>query len=132
MSLEAFDEPRLAWIIKGGKCLLHRTKNPRRPIAKEILEKITEPEPITVDELNVEIAFKVAWAGSRRLGEITYTGTDLKNASFSQTSVTESDILLAEEDQYAVLRLKRSKTDTEHTGAGIETCPVLALRRLFI
>lgn len=93
---------------------------------------------MSVDELNIDTAFKVAWAGLLRLGEITYTGTELKKASFSQTKVTRSDISFAEEDQYAVLRLKRSKTDMEHTGVqivlaatGEKTCPVLALRRLF-
>ncbi len=42
-------------------------------------------------------------------------------------------------DQYAILRLKRSKTDTDHTevqiilaATGEPTCPVATLRRLFI
>ena len=48
------------------------------------------------------------------------------------------DVRFAEDDQYAFLRLKQSKTDIKHTGVqiilsatGMPTCPVTALRRLF-
>lgn len=139
MSLQGFDSPRLALIIKGGKRLFPSKKRDRFPITKDILERITEEEPLTVDDLNTDTAFKVAWAGFMRMGEITYTATEAKKASFSETKVTRSDISFAEGDQYAILRLKRSKTDTEHTGVSIilaatgeKTCPVRALRRLFI
>ena len=80
----------------------------------------------------------MAWAGFLRLGEITYTGTELKKASFSVTRVTRSDISFSEVNQYAVPRLKQSKTDTEHTGVqlvlaatGEKTCPVAALACLY-
>lgn len=139
LSLSDFDSPRMALIIKGGKRLFPSKKRNRRPITKDILEKITEDEPLTVDDLNADTAFKVAWAGFLRLGEITYTATEAKKTSFKDTKVTRSDISFSEGDQYAILRLKRSKTDTEHTGVqivlaatGEKTCPVNALRRLFI
>lgn len=139
LSLSGFDSPRMALIIKGGKRLFPSKKRNRRPITKDILEKITEDEPLTVDDLNADTAFKVAWAGFLRLGEITYTATEAKKASFKDKKVTRSDISFSEGDQYAILRLKRSKTDTEHTGVqivlaatGEKTCPVNALRRLFI
>ena len=71
--------------------------------------------------------------------ELTYTAAEAKNATFAETGLTRSDISFAEGDQYAILRLKRSKTDTEYTGVqiilaatGKPTCPVAALRRLFI
>ena len=74
-----------------------------------------------------------------RMGELTYTAAEAKKATFAETGLTRSDISFAEGDQYAILRLKRSKTDTEHTGVqiilaatGEQTCPVAALRRLFI
>ncbi len=58
--------------------------------------------------------------------------------TFINLKVTRSDVRFAENDQYAVLRLKRSKTDIKHTGVQIilsatggPTCPVAALRRLF-
>lgn len=81
----------------------------------------------------------MAWAGFLRLGEITYTGTVLKKTSFSKTKVIRSDVSFAEGNQYAVLRLKESKTDTKHTGVqiilaatGERICPVAALARFYI
>ena len=74
-----------------------------------------------------------------RLGEITYTAAEAQKSTFAETKLTRSDFLFAEGDQYATLRLKRSKTDVEHIGVqiilaatGEQTCPVAALRRLFI
>ncbi len=74
-----------------------------------------------------------------RMWELTYTAAEAKKATFAETGLTRSDISFAEEDQYAILQLKQSKTDTEHTGlqiilaaTGEPTCPVAALRRLFI
>lgn len=64
-----------------------------------------------MDELIIDTASKVAWLEFLRLGEITYTGTELKKASFSKTRVTRSDLSFAEGNQYAVLRLKQSKTE---------------------
>ena len=74
-----------------------------------------------------------------RMGKLTYTATEAKKVTFMKTGFTRSDISFAERDQYAVLQLKQSKTDTEHTGmqiilaaTGEPTCPVAALRRLFL
>ncbi len=83
LSLEAFDTPRIALIIKGGKRLSPKKKATRLPIMKDILERLTEQEPMDLDQLNIDVEFKVAWAGFLRLGEIIYTSTDLKKASFS-------------------------------------------------
>ena len=87
----------------------------------------------------MDAAFKVAWAGFMTMVELTYTAAEAKNATFAETGLTRSDISFAEGDQYAILRLKRSKTDTEHTGVqiilaatGEPTCRLAALRRLFI
>ena len=139
LSLGGFDDPRMALIIKGGRRLFPSKKRNRLPITKEILEKITEEELLSITDLNVDTAFKVAWAGFMRMGELTYTAAEAKKATFAETGLTRSDISFAEGDQYAILRLKRSKTDTEHTGVqiilaatGEPTCPVAALRRLFI
>lgn len=138
LSFEAFDTPRIALIIKGEKRLFPKQKATRLPITKDILEKITDNEPVDLDELNIDTAFKVAWAGSLRLGKITYTGTELKKASFSEIKVTRSDVSFSEGNQYAVLRLKQSKTKTKHTSAqiilaatGEKTCLIAALSRLY-
>lgn len=139
MSLKVFNDPRMALIIKGGRRLFPSKKQNRLTITKGILEKITDEKPLSISDLNVDTAFKVVWAGFMRMGELTYTVAEAKKATFAETGLTRSDISLAKGDQYAILRLKRSKTDTEHTGmqiilaaTGERTCPVVALRRLFI
>ncbi len=139
LSLKDFDEPRMALIIKGGRRLSPSKKWNRLQITKYILEKITEDEPLSVTDLNVDIVFKVAWVGFIRMGELTYTAAEAKKATFAETGITRSDISFAEGDKYAILRLKQSKTDTEHTGMqmilaaiGQRKCPIAALRRLFI
>ncbi len=50
LSLEAFDTPRIALIIKGEKRLFPKQKATRLPITKDILEKITENKPINIDD----------------------------------------------------------------------------------
>ncbi len=139
LSLKSFIDPRMALIINGRRRLFLNKKRNRLPITKDIFKKITEDEPLSVTDLNVNTALKVAWAGLIRMGELTYTAAAVKKATFSETGLTRSDISFAEGDQYAILRLKQSKTDTEHTrveiilaATGECTCPVAALRRLFI
>lgn len=73
------------------------------------------------------------------MGELIYTAAKAKKTMFAETSFTKSDIFFAKDDQYAILCLKRSKTNTEYTGVQIiltatekQMCLVVALRRLFI
>lgn len=67
-----------------------------------------------------------------------YTGTELKKALFSKIRLRRSDFSFAKGDQYAVLRLKQSKTDTKHTGVQIVlttigkiTCSIATLAQLY-
>lgn len=106
----------MALIIKGGRRLFPSKKRNSLPITKNILEKITQDEPLTVTDVNIDTAFKVAWAGFMRMEELTYTAAEAKKATLSETGLTRSDISFVEGDQYAILRLKQSKTDTEHSG----------------
>ena len=139
LSLKSFDDPWIALIIKGGKWLFPSKKKNRLPITKDIFKKITIEAPLTVNNLNIDTTFKVAWAGFMQLGKITYTVAEAKKALFKDIRLTKSDISFAKGDQYAILRLKQSKTNVDHTGVqimlaatGEPTCPVSALRRLFI
>ena len=98
-----------------------------------------EEELLSIKDLSVDTAFKVAWAGFIRMRELTYPAAEAKTATFAKTGLTRSDISFAEEDKYAILQLKQSKTDKEHTGVqimlaamGESTCPVAALKKLFI
>lgn len=104
------------------------------PIINNILGKITKNEPVDLDKLNIDKAFKVARAGFLRLRKITYISTKLKKALFSNTKVIRSYVLFSNENQYAMFFLKQSKIDTKHTGARIifaatskKTCLVAAL-----
>ena len=135
----AFSSPRIHRILSGARSLFPHIKKDRLPITKEILEKITSVIPISIEDLNIDTAFKVAWAGFLRMGEFTYTSAEAQARTFVDTKLTRSDITFSEGDQHAILRLKRSKTDVNHTGVEIilaatndKTCPVTALRTLFI
>ncbi len=120
--------------------MFSQAKKTRLPTTKDILLNITRIKPTSLQDLNINTAFKVAWAGFLRMGEFTYTKADLKNHKvFSATKLTRSDITFPQDDQYVVLRLKRSKIDIKHTGVEIiiaainnVSCPVSALRQLFM
>lgn len=136
-SLAPFEEPRLRILLQGGRSLFPSTKATRLPITREVLVALTSIQINNLNDLNLDTAFKVAWAGFMRLGELTYSDSDKKNPSFKDLFLTRSDVKISENNQYATLRLKRSKTDLNHTGVLIvlaatrtETCPVDALYRL--
>ena len=68
-----------------------------------------------------------------------YMGTKFKKTLFLSTKVTRSNISFAKGNQYPVVRLKQSKTNTEHTGiqiifttTGEKTYLVAALKRFYI
>ncbi len=74
------------------------------------------------------------------MGEFTYTKADLKNHKvFNIIKFTISDIIFLQNDQYVVLRLKRSMTDIQYTKVEIiiaatnnASCPISALCQLFM
>ena len=138
--IQVFSSSRVERILHGARYLFSHIKKKRLPITKDILEKITGATSISIEELNIDTAFKVAWAGFLRMGEFTYTEAEAQLQIFTHTKLTQSDITFSEGDQHAILRLKRSKTDIHHTGVEIilaatpnapRTCPVKALRALF-
>lgn len=137
-SLAPFETLRMKLLLQGGRAFFPAVKVPRLPITKDIPHTITFQPPANINELNLHTAFKVALAGFMRLGEITYTVAEKTHPSFKDLHLTRSDITFSENDQYATLRLKRSKTDTNHSGVLIMlavtnffSCPVKALRTLF-
>jgi hypothetical protein len=135
---DVFQSEWLHRIITGIRRLTpHEFKVRAAPITLDILEKITSPEATTVDDLNLDTACKVAFAGFLRSGEFLHDDR-LDRETFENTSLTRSDVTFAENDEYARIRLKRSKTDTLFKGVDIllaatgnKTCPVYALRQLF-
>ncbi len=129
----------MALMIKRKRKLFPRTKRNCLLITKEIFKNITENEPLSITNLNIDIAFKVAWTGYMKMGKLTYIIVETKKTMFIETGFTKSNIFFIIGDQYTIISLKWSKTDTEHTKIQIilvatseQTCPVAALRKLFI
>ena len=95
----------MALIIKSRKLLFH-SKKQSLLITKNILKNITDKEPISITDLNVYTLFKLAWAGFIKMEELRYTAVKGKKAIFTDTSLTRSDILFVEKNQYVILSLK--------------------------
>ncbi len=104
LSLGGFDVPRMALIIKGRKRLFPSKKRNRLPITKEIMEKITGEELLSMTDLNLNTAFRVAWTGFMRIGELKYKAAEAKKTTFAETGFPRSDISFAGGDRYAILR----------------------------
>lgn len=69
----AFSSPRIHRILSGAQSLFPHFKKDRLPITKEIFNKITLVIPISIQDLNIDTALKIAWAGFLQMGEFTYT-----------------------------------------------------------
>lgn len=143
---KVFDNPWIKRIING----IRRTaKDPQvkraQPITMGILEKITKRPFITApgarprEDINFDVAAKVAFAGCLRMGEFTVKNTQISDnpETFAYTRLTRNDITFAPDGTFATLRLKRSKADYEHRGVEVvlartltPTCPVMALYEL--
>ena len=94
----AFSSPRIHRILSGAQLLFSNTKKDRLPITKNILEKIISVIPILIGDLNIDTAFKVAWAGFLRMGEFTYTNAKAQAQTFVNTKLTRSDITFSKGD----------------------------------
>lgn len=137
--LTIFDNLRLAQIIKRERRLFPNIKTKQLSITKDIFKIIILQSIMSIEKCNINIIFKIVWAGFLRLGEIIYTNTKLKKLAFADIHTTRSNISFIKSNQYAVLRLKRSKTDIKHSGVQIilaatrkNTCLVTSLYHLFL
>jgi hypothetical protein len=140
LSLAVFEDEWLQRIIAGiRRATPYTEKKKAAPITPDILEKLCLPwdSSIRIDDINLDTAWKVAFAGFLRSGEFTYDDRADK-FTLELTKLTRSDVTFGEGDEHVRLRLKRSKTDLLHHGVDIViaataslTCPVKALRRLF-
>jgi hypothetical protein len=140
MPLDVFQSPWLRRIIDGRR-RIEPPKEHKQAIAisPQVLAEITTtPAAATsIEGLTFDTAAKVAFAGMLRLGEFT-VNKKIKKETFQYTRLTRSDITFSADRTHAILRLKRSKTDTKHEGVdivlpatGTATCPYAALRELF-
>jgi hypothetical protein len=137
LPVDVFDSLWLRRIMHGYRVTFPQSIRKRLPITKAILTSIIS-KVSSLNDLNASVALLVAWAGFLRIGEITYNIPPSRDPTFTATKITRSDITFAVNDQYAILRLKRSKTDRDYTGVEVVlaatkelTCPVRALRLLF-
>lgn len=136
--VEVFENHRLRRIIRGALRMFPHLNKVRLPITKRVLRKIIHRRALDVSELNFDVACKVAWAGFLRSGEFTYSQDELIDPVFVQSHLCREDITFASNGQYAIVRLKFSKTDYDHSGVevvlaatGTDICPVAALTELF-
>jgi hypothetical protein len=94
--------------------------------------------PKEIDDINFDTAVKVAFAGFFRAGEITCEASDLINTPvFEHTKLQRRDVTFSDDDEYAIITLRHSKCDIDHTGVEIflagtdtSTCPIAALQAL--
>jgi hypothetical protein len=138
-----FDNPWLRRIVTGIRRVEPtEARKQAAPITRSILRELTSKVVSSgkIEDLNFDAAAKVAFAGFLRMGEFTVKNSQLRDdpRTFSHTRLTRSDITFSNNDSHAILRLKRSKADTEHRGIDIvlaastdDICPVKALRELF-
>ena len=140
LSTKPFESEWLKRIFAGiSRC--HPSDNTKKaePMSMVTLEKVVDTGDKSTEELNFNTACKIAFAGFLRSGEFCYSVSDLKDKhTFINTKLTRSDITFATDDSYAILRLKRSKSDIDHQGVDIilaatnkPCCPVTALKTLF-
>ncbi|KAJ5394695.1 hypothetical protein N7509_006482 [Penicillium cosmopolitanum] len=88
----------------------------------------------------VAMAARVAFAGFRRVGELTYSAAEQRNTQiFVATKLTWGDIRFSPTMDHILLTLTRSKTDRNHEGVNIvlaatndAACPVEGLSKLLI
>ena len=111
-----FDSPHLLRLVQGARSLFPGRKHKRLPIIRDILSKIT-PTPASQDDYNIDVAFKLAFAGFLYIGEFTHTHIKEITQSFIITGLTRLDVTLLLD--YAIVRLKRSKIDKIYQGVNI-------------
>ena len=122
-------------LLAGGRSFFSFTKSFCLPITKDILHIFKTLPQNSVNNFNLDTVFKIAWVGFMKLKELTYTTAKKADPFFKNIYLTRSDINFSEQDPYGILRLKRSKTDTNHTRVFIMlaatknlTCPITTLR----
>jgi hypothetical protein len=103
---------------------------------KDILDKIITFSPYKAD-INVNMAFIMAFTGFLCIGEIIYLNRKVKD--FSTTKALCSDVRIAPNGYLIVFYLKWSKIDKTYSGIDIQIaavlgdylCPIAAIIWLF-
>lgn len=139
ISVEVFSSPTLRRILKGAANVFGTFVAKRFPITRDALGALTEDVPITPLEYTLRACFLLAFAAFLRMGEVTWEAKDRTDAArFIQTKATRGDIRISPTGDHMIFRVKRSKTDKNHTGTSIviaavdsPLCAVKAMIALF-
>lgn len=139
LDTSVFEDPHLNILIQGARNVFPSQKRFRLPITLDVLTQITPASTASqsIDDLNVDTALRVGFAGMLRMGEFTHTRERAANAAaFATANLSRSDVQFARD--HATIRLKRSKADKHYQGVSIvlaatdlPNCPVRALRNLW-
>lgn len=125
-------------MLKNAYHIYPYTQKKYLPITKNIFVKIISVILISIEKINIDIAFKVAWVGFLKLDEITYINAKAQAFAFVEIKLTCLDIIFADDNQHIILRLKQNKINFNHTRVKIvlaaihdKTCPVTAFYTFF-
>lgn len=87
LSLKGFNNLWIVFIIKDKGRLFFSKKQNRLPITKNILVKITEEDHFFILDLDIDIIFKMAWAGFMKIEKLTYTIAEVKKTTFGTHNI---------------------------------------------
>jgi hypothetical protein len=97
-NLNVFDHSRLQKMLREEKRMFLVIKATRLLIIKNILQQITQNFISFIDNINFDIAFKIAWAKFLCLSEIIYISKKISKITFSKIKITRSNISFANDD----------------------------------
>lgn len=87
-----FKSPTLDRLIQGARSLFQGPRRERLPITQELLTTVT-PTANSLDDLNINAAFKLAFAGFLRMGEFTHAKEkEADTRAFAATNLSRSDV----------------------------------------
>ena len=111
--------------LTGAILLFLSTKKSKLLIIKDILDKIVTFSPCKAD-INIDMAFIIAFTGFLYIGEIIYLNRKAKD--FSIIKALYSDIRIAPNGYLIVFYLKQSKIDKIYSGINIQIATILGNR----
>ena len=120
-----FNSPHIMRLLTGVKNLFpHDSKRNRQAISRSLLcellsEKATLGEN-SIDTLNLNAAFSIAFSGFMRMGELTHNEKALQDSKrFNAEKLTRRRVTPAAGGEHVVVHLPRSKTDKHNAGVDI-------------
>ena len=135
---ETFAHPLLKRICKSARRRMGEAgRRERRPITRDILLRLLKRlDTIIFDDVNMHVAFCLAFADSLRVDEFTYIKVDAQTNDFDEWFVTRNHIVMS--DDNLTLIISSSKIDFFRGGISIPivvigdvACPLRFLRHLY-